>query len=464
MSDSISYISTRGDSSVLSFKDVIFEGLAPDGGLYVPKYWPTIDNEKIESFSAMTYQQIAYEVISLFVDDSIGEENLKNIINTSYSSFSNKEITPIRKISDNHYLLELFHGPTYAFKDVAMQFIGNVMDFYLSRSNQSINVLGATSGDTGAAAIEGFKSVSNCKIFILHPHNKISVVQKKFMTTVDSKNVYNIAINGTFDDCQRIIKNIFNDIDFKKEQKLTAVNSINWIRIMCQIVYYFYASSRLNENNKNIFFSVPTGNFGDILAGYISKKMGLKIGKLNIATNDNDVLTRTLNTGKHYKKDVKATSSPSIDIQISSNFERLLYDVTKDSKFVLEKMSELETIGKYTLPASIIDIIKLSFTSNSVSEEEVSNLIREYATEYNIILDPHTAVGIASAKKCDSDFDILVSLATAHPAKFKETVSSIIENEDFVPDKIKKMMTLEEKLSILDNDTNKVKNFLKDNI
>jgi threonine synthase len=461
--ESLKYISTRGHQKKLEFHDVIFEGLAPDGGLYVPETWPILDNDTINSFNKKTYQEIAFEVISPYVGKSLSNENLKNIIHKAYLEFDSNEITPISKLNNSHYLLELYHGPTFAFKDVAMQFIGQLINYYLNQDKTFINILGATSGDTGAAAIEGFKNIKSSKIFILHPYNKISEVQRKFMTTVKSDNVYNIAIKGSFDDCQIIIKEIFSDYKYKKQKNLIAVNSINWARIMCQIVYYFYALSRLKNNNEKVLFSVPTGNFGDILAGYIAKKMGLPIDMLNIATNENDILTRTLQSGKHELKDVKSTSSPSIDIQISSNFERLLYDITKDSKYILTIMNDLKNLNSYQLDKPTIEKIQESFCSYMVTESEVKKLIKETYDQYNTVIDPHTAVGLGSAKKCKNIYDVIITLSTAHPAKFKETVSSAINNTSFIPKKIEKMMNFDENLIILDNDVQLVKNFINDN-
>tara|TARA_B100000614_G_scaffold258933_1_gene282407 strand:+ start:1967 stop:3367 length:1401 start_codon:yes stop_codon:yes gene_type:complete len=460
----INYKSTRGSSPILKFNEVIFEGLAADGGLYVPEKWPVLTNEQITSFKDKSYNEIAHEVISVFLDDSISSQDLAKIINDSYSTFTNSEITPLRKLDQNQYLLELFHGPTFAFKDLAMQFIGNIMNLYLSRHKRQINILGATSGDTGAAAIEGFKNVDNVNIFILHPHNKISKVQKKFMTTVVSENVYNIAIKGTFDDCQNIIKTAFSDLEFKKNNNLTAINSINWARIMCQTVYYFYAMSRLDATDKSVMFSVPTGNFGDILAGYISLKMGLKISKLNIATNENDILTRTINTGIHDLRDVKPTSSPSIDIQVSSNFERLLFDMTNSAEFVKEQMSNLKSNRKYELSKEIVEKMQNVFSSHSVSQQEVKEIIQNYFKDYNVIIDPHTAVGLGSANKCEEGFDIKVTLATAHPAKFNDTVSEIVGSDDFIPLKVRDMMERDDNYVILDNDVMMVKKFLEDKI
>tara|TARA_Y100000817_G_scaffold63502_1_gene47712 strand:- start:930 stop:2324 length:1395 start_codon:yes stop_codon:yes gene_type:complete len=460
----IKYISTRGDSHKLLFKDVLFEGLAPDGGLYIPQEWPILDPDLIKSFQNLTYNEIAFYVIRAFLDDSIADNVLKDIITKSYDSFKSKDVTPLVHIHNNEYMLELFHGPTMAFKDVAMQFIGNIMNHYLSNTNQKINILGATSGDTGAAAIEGFKNTQNCKIFILHPHNRISEVQKKFMTTVDSENVHNLAIRGSFDDCQNIIKEIFSDISFKKGSSLTAINSINWARIMCQTVYYFFAMSRLDSLGKKCMFTVPTGNFGDILAGYIAKQMGLNIRTLNIATNENDILTRTLNTSQHELKKVSITSSPSIDIQISSNFERLIYDNCKDSSYINSIMADLNSKGKYTLKKEILDKIKQTFCSYSIHSSEVHFIIKKYMENFNIVLDPHTAVAIGASERNSSNHDISITLSTAHPAKFKDTVSHIINNDEFVPDHITNMMKKDDNLVILDNNIDIIKTYLKENI
>ena len=464
MTDSIKYISTRGNAPKLSFKDVVFEGLASDGGLYIPESWPSLSKDMINSFASMTYQEIAYEVILPYIDSSLTAKDLKDIIDKSYSGFDDPEITPLKRLNNEHYLLELYHGPTYAFKDLAMQFISQLMDFYLKENGQSINILGATSGDTGAAAIEGFKNVKSAKIFILHPYNKISEVQRKFMTTVKSENVFNLAVKGSFDDCQNIIKKIFADNSFKKSNHLTAINSINWSRIMCQMVYYFYTLSRLEVGDKKVLFSVPTGNFGDILAGYISKKMGLKIDMLNIATNENDILTRTLMSGEHELKVVKETSSPSIDIQISSNFERLLYDITQSSNYVNDLMKELRETGKYNLENNDLMKMKESFCSYSVSEEEVGDTIKDTFHNHEIIVDPHTAVGIASANKCEKRYDIKITLSTAHPAKFKDTVSNLLNNEKFITDKVHNIMKLDEDMIMIENSSDAVKTFIMENI
>ena len=460
----IKYISTRGDTNKLLFKDVIFEGLAPDGGLYVPELWPVLDPKLIETFRDLTYNEIAFHVLKVFLDESVNDDTLQDIITNSYKNFKSKDVTPLIHIHNNEYLLELFHGPTMAFKDVAMQFIGNIMNYYLNNNNEKINILGATSGDTGAAAIEGFKKINNCKIFILHPHNRISEVQRKFMTTVNSTNVHNIAIRGSFDDCQNAIKAIFSDTALKKKSSLTAINSINWARIMCQTVYYFFAMSRLDSKNKKCMFTVPTGNFGDILAGYIAKLMGLNIETLNIATNENDVLTRTINTSVHELNKVCETSSPSIDIQISSNFERLIYDNCKDPEYIKTIMTDLNNEGRYILKKEVLDKIRKTFCSYSIKSNEVKEIIKKYNDMYEITLDPHTAVAIGASKKNLSQHDISIILSTAHPAKFKDTVSDIIGNDDFVPNDIINMMKKDDNFVILDNNVDTIKNYLKENM
>ncbi len=453
------YKSTRGKSKELHFKDVIFEGLASDGGLYIPITWPKLDNDLINEFNKMSYQDIAFHVFKPYIDTSLTDEKLKDLISESYKCFSNPDITPLNKISQNEYLLELFHGPTYAFKDVAMQFISRLMDYYLTNENKHINILGATSGDTGSAAIYGFQSVKSSNVFILHPHNLISPTQRKFMTTVSSENITNIAIKGNFDDCQNLIKEIFSDDEYKQSKNLGAVNSINWARIMCQITYYFYSASRIS-NPEKIIFSVPTGNFGDILAGYISKKMGLEFKKLVIGTNENNILDRALKSGKHTIKDVVSTSSPSIDIQISSNFERLIYDASEDSAYVSKLMTELKNKKSFTLSDKIREYVSTYFSSDTAHENEVEAIIRNYFNEYNVTLDPHTAVGVVCGKKQSTSDDILVTLSTAHPAKFKETVSRIISNESFVTNKVKELDSLEENMIIANNNADEIKSII----
>ena len=457
------YKSTRGESRELNFKDVIFEGLASDGGLYIPKYWPRLDDCLIADFKNLSYQEIAFHVFKPYLDNSLPNEKLKDIIDESYKSFSHKEITPVCKLEDNEYLLELFHGPTYAFKDIAMQFISRLMDFYLTKDKKNINILGATSGDTGSAAIYGFQSIKSSNVFILHPYNLISPTQRKFMTTVSSENIFNIAVKGNFDDCQNLIKEIFADDTYKQSNNLGAINSINWARIMCQITYYFYCVSRI-PNSSKIVFSVPTGNFGDILAGYIAKKMGSKFRRLIISTNENNILDRALKSGEHTIKDVISTTSPSIDIQISSNFERLLYDSCKNSSHVSNLMTDLKNTKSFILSDEIRDYIRNYFISDTAQEREVEQIILDYFHKYNVTLDPHTAVGVACGKKQTSNDDILVTLSTAHPTKFKETVSRIISDDCFITDKVKELDKLEEKMIIADKCPNEIKKIINNEV
>jgi len=461
--DFLTYKSTRGQSKELYFKDVIFEGLATDGGLYIPSSWPKLDLDLIKSFEKMSYQEIAFHVIKPYIDNSLSDQKLREIITGAYSCFTNSEITPLNKLSQNEYLLELYHGPTYAFKDIAMQFISRLMDYYLTADNKRINILGATSGDTGSAAIYGFESVKSSNVFILHPYNLISPTQRKFMTTVSSSNIINIAVRGNFDDCQNLIKEVFSDDEYKKSNNLAAINSINWARIMCQISYYFYAASRI-QDSQNINFSVPTGNFGDILAGYISKKMGLNFRKLIIGTNENNILDRAIKTGEHQIKDVISTSSPSIDIQISSNFERLIYDACQDSNHVNKLMLSLKDEKSFYLSNEIREYINEYFSSDTANEREVEEIIYNYYKQNDIILDPHTAVGIACGKKQISSDDILVTLSTAHPAKFKETVSKIITNDSFITDKVKKLDSLDENMVIIDKNVSEVKSIIDEKV
>ena len=460
-SSSMIYKSTRGKARELGFKDVIFEGLASDGGLYVPSSWPVLDSKLIESFSDMSYQEIAYHVFKPYLDETISEDTLKEIIHHSYKNFTNNEITPLRKINNNEYLLELFHGPTYAFKDIAMQFISRIMDYYLTRDNSHINILGATSGDTGSAAIYGFENIKSSNVFILHPYNLISPTQRKFMTTINSENIINIAVKGNFDDCQNIIKEIFSDEEYKKSNNLGAINSINWARIMCQITYYFYSASRIKDN-ENIIYSVPTGNFGDILAGYISKKMGLKFKKLNIATNENNILDRTLRSGDHSIKGVISTTSPSIDIQISSNFERLLFDLLDMSPRVVEKkMSELKESGKFELSKSELESFKNNFDAGSLDQDETVKIIKDIYNRSHQIIDPHTAIAVGVHYK--NSYKNSIVLSTAHAAKFPDTVMKAIGINPELPNISEDIYKLHENIIDLPNDVGDINAFITKN-
>ncbi len=447
------YLSTRGSVKDIPFTNAFLMGLATDGGLLLPEKIPQLDLEKLEKLS---YKELAFEIFTDFIDD-IPKEDLKKLIDKSYSSFDTPEVTPVIK-KDGVYILELFHGPTFAFKDVALQFLGNLFEYVLSKRKTHVNVLGATSGDTGSAAIHGLKGKRNVNIFILHPHNKVSRVQQLQMTTVEDKNVYNIAIKGTFDDCQAIVKAIFNDLNFKEKYRLGAVNSINWARILAQIVYYFYAYFKIKP--KDLYFSVPTGNFGDIFAGFMAKKMGLPIKKLILATNTNDILYRFVNYGDYSTGRVVKTSSPSMDIQVASNFERYLYylydgnaDKVKNDMEIFAKTKSL------TFDENQIKKIQADFESYRSLETDTIETIKNFYEETGYIVDPHTACGIHAAKL--SRYEDVICLATAHPAKFPETIRKAIGINPEPPKEIKVLENKKMRFVILDNSIEGVKKYIE---
>ncbi|MBO8143890.1 MAG: threonine synthase [Thermodesulfobacterium sp.] len=456
------YVSTRGGMEKIDFKITVFEGLAPDGGLIVPESIPELSESEIEKLKRLSYQELALEIFKYYVSD-IKEQDLRTLIKEAYKNFRAKDITPVVKAGDI-YILELFHGPTWAFKDIALQFLGVLFEKLLLETDKKINILGATSGDTGSAAIYGVKGKKNIAIFILHPYKKVSEVQALMMTTVTDPNVYNLAIEGTFDDCQAIVKSIFMDLEFKKRYRLTSVNSINWARIMAQMVYYFWAYFRICEKEKcdSIRVSVPTGNFGDIFAGYLARKMlgEKRIERLILATNENDILCRFVNNGDYSLREVKPTISPSMDIQVASNFERYLYyfygENPQKTKDTMERFAKEKTI-KFS--EQEIDRVKKDFLSTSVNQKETMETIKEFYEETGYILDPHTAVGVRAGLKFKEGYP-LVCLATAHPAKFPETVNKALEFSIKLPKEIEKLYNLPQKFEILPADTEKVKTFI----
>ena len=407
------YISTRNKSKEYNFEEVFIKGLADDGGLFIPKSVKRYNEEELKNLSTLSYQDLAKKIILPFIGDFMTKNELSNIIDKSYSVFRKANAVNLIEIGDTK-VLELFHGPTLAFKDIAMQLLGNFYEYYLSKNNKNINVIVATSGDTGAAAINAIKGKANMNIFVLHPNNKVSSVQRKLMSTIKEKNVFNIAIEGNFDDCQNLVKLMFADKEFSNSINMSGVNSINWARIIAQTVYYFY-SYFLVQKNKPINFSVPTGNFGDVYAGYLSKKMGLPINKLIVATNQNDILHRAISLGKYEAEAVSETISPSMDIQIASNFERLIYDLNNfDDGETKKVMNKIKKEGKYIISKENLKKINKDFLSASMNEGEVINVIREVHEKYTVILDPHSAIGFGALKKVDLD-GCNVVLATAHP-------------------------------------------------
>ncbi len=453
------YVSTRDNSKEYSFEDVFIKGLADDGGLYVPVSLKKYSAEELLEFKNLNYNELSTEIINQFSLDFISKEELSSLIKKSYSTFREKEVVKISNVGELK-LLELFHGPTLAFKDIAMQFIGNLYEYYLSKNDKKINIVVATSGDTGAAAIDAIKGKSNLNIFVLHPNNRISSVQRKIMTTVEEKNVFNIAIDGNFDDCQNIVKQMFSDLEYSKSINMSGVNSINWARIIAQTVYYFYSYFKLDK--KTVSFSVPTGNFGDVFAGYLAKKMGLQIDKLIVATNENDILHRAISKGDYVSKEVRETISPSMDIQLASNFERLIYYINNsDSPKTANAMKKIKQ-NTYQIDKPSLEIIQKDFLSESCNEQETLDIIKKIYEENNIILDPHTAVGVGAANKLS--FNDCVILSTAHPCKFPDATNNAINKHEKLPDELQYVLDKDENFQVLNNNTEEVKNFVKSKV
>jgi len=456
----MNYVSTRNNKNELNFKDVFIKGLADDGGLFIPKNIKLFNSEDLDKLRKLSYNDLACEILNPFCSDFINKDDLKNIITKSYSSFREKEVVKISNLGSLK-LLELYHGPTLAFKDIAMQFIGNLYDYYLSKNNDFLNVVVATSGDTGAAAIDAIKGKNNMNIFVLHPNNKISKVQRKLMTTGNEKNVFNIAIDGNFDDCQNLVKAMFSDLEFSKSIKMTGVNSINWARIIAQAVYYFYTFFKLNSS-KSLSFSVPTGNFGDVFAGYLAKKMGLPIDKLIVATNQNDILHRAISKGEYISKKVEQTISPSMDIQLASNFERLIYYINNSNSEITTEIMKRIKENVYQIEKNNLESIQKDFVSESCNEKETLDIIKKYYEKNNVILDPHTAVGVGVANKLSLN-DCIV-LSTAHPCKFPDATENAIKKYENLPKELEHVLNKDENFEVLKNDIEEVKNFVKSKI
>ncbi len=454
------FVSTRGQAPALGFSDAVLAGLASDGGLYVPQTWPQVDAAEIASFAGKPYADVAYAIISRFTGDEIAPAKLKAILDEAYASFRHPSVTPLLELEPNHFVLELFHGPTLAFKDVAMQFLSRVMDHILAERGLKATIVGATSGDTGSAAIEAFRGRDTTDIFILHPQGRTSPVQRLQMTTVLDHNVHNIALEGTFDDCQNVVKAMFNNHRFRDRVRLSGVNSINWGRIVAQIVYYFTAAVSLGSPHRKVSFTVPTGNFGDIFAGYCAKAMGLPIDRLIIATNANDILRRTMDTGRYEMDGVAPTISPSMDIQISSNFERLLFESAgRDAGAVVRMMDGLKQSGGFALPASALSAIRRDFAAGTTGEAETKATIATTLRSSGYLLDPHTAVGVHVART-HLGATPMITLGTAHPAKFPAAVKDASGVDAALPAWLADLHTREERLSILANDQTAVEDFI----
>jgi len=460
----VNYISTRGQSPAVSFEDVVLTGLAPDGGLYIPDHLPTISAAQLQAWRSLSYAELAFEIIRLFVNGAIADADLKRMIDDSYAGFAHPDVAPLQHLYGNDWVLELYHGPTLAFKDFALQLLGRLLDHFLTKRQQQVAILGATSGDTGSAALEGCKHSRHVELFILHPYQRVSAVQRLQMTTVAGANIHNIAIRGNFDDCQQIVKQAFADQRFLPQgYQLVAVNSINWARIMAQIVYYFYAGLKFLDRFPAVSFSVPTGNFGDIYAGYLAKKMGLPVRQLVIATNRNDILHRFISSNCYHKTTLEQSLSPSMDIMVSSNFERFLYDLfqgdtTRVTTFVTGLGSTVQQVTEEEWARA-----RAHFASHAVDDAATCATIRTVFDRTGFLLDPHTATGVKAAEVCNSDPGIpMITLATAHPAKFSAAIEQAGLQVPELPPHLADLFDREERCAVLDNSLDAVKVHMKE--
>lgn len=460
------YISTRGQSPALTFEEAMLTGLARDGGLYVPETWPTLSTEQIADFAGKSYEEIAFEVMKPFIGDTFTDIEFLEIIHKAYSSFEHTAKCPLVQFDENHFLLELFHGPTLAFKDVAMQLIGQMFERALKRRGDRVTIVGATSGDTGSAAIEAFKGLDAVDVFIMFPDGRVSDVQRRQMTTPNESNVHALAVDGDFDDCQALLKDMFNDFEFRDAVKLAGVNSINWARVMAQVVYYFTSAVSLGAPHRKISFTVPTGNFGDIFAGYVAKRMGLPIDRLVIAANQNDILHRTLQSGDHTKTGVVPSISPSMDIQVSSNFERLLFDLyDREGDAVAQLMDALKNDGTFTLSQGATQKLQDEFDSGRCSEEETSKSIQQTYADVGEILCPHSAVAVKVANSIPRDETVpMITLATAHPAKFPAAVEAACGVHPELPDRMAGLFERDERMTKVSNDLGAIAAIIRERI
>ena len=457
------YISTRGTAPALSFEEAMLTGLARDGGLYVPEDVPTLSHAQIAAMAGKSYEEVAFDVMRPFIGGTFTDAEFKGLIDQAYAGFGHAARAPLVQLDSNHYLLELFHGPTLAFKDFAMQLIGQMFQAALTRSGDRVTIVGATSGDTGSAAIEAFRGLKAVDVFIMYPHGRVSEVQRRQMTTPTESNVHALAIDGDFDDCQAAVKDMFNDFAFREDVKLAGVNSINWGRVLAQVVYYFTSAVSLGAPHRAVSFTVPTGNFGDIFAGYIAKKMGLPLADLVVATNRNDILHRTLETGAYTKEGVEPTISPSMDIQVSSNFERALFDAYgRDGAAVAGQMEDLKK-GGFQISQGAYQMLKDTFKSGRASEDETSAAIKSYLTNHGELLCPHTAVGVHVAEAYLGATP-MVTLATAHPAKFPDAVNAATGVSAPLPPRMADLYDRPERVTRVANDLPAIQALIKERI
>jgi threonine synthase len=460
----LKYVSTRGAAPVLDFEAAMLTGLARDGGLYVPETWPQFSADHIAEMAGLTYEEVAFRVMRPFIGGAFSDAEFEEIIARAYSSFGHRARCPLVQIGANEWVLELHHGPTLAFKDVAMQLIGQMFEAALSRSGKRVTIVGATSGDTGSAAIEAFKGLESVDVFILYPHGRVSEVQRRQMTTPAEANVHALAVEGDFDDCQALVKGMFNDFEFRDAVGLAAVNSINWARVLAQAVYYFTSAVSLGAPHRKVSFSVPTGNFGDIFAGYAAKRMGLPVDQLVIATNRNDILHRTLETGAHEKEGVAPSISPSMDIQVSSNFERLLFDLyDREGGAVVQLMDELQKKGGFTLAQGALERLRREFDSARCDENETLATIREMREATGQVLDPHTAVGVKAAVEARGDLATpMVVLGTAHAAKFPDAVEKACGVRPELPPRMADLYERPERVTVVGNDLAEIEGLIRE--
>jgi threonine synthase len=458
------HISTRGDAPALSFTDAMLAGLARDGGLYVPESWPQLGQAEIAAFAGRPYAEVAEAVLSRLTGGEFEPATLRAMVEAAYATFRHPAVCPLVQIGDNLFVQELFHGPTLAFKDVAMQLLGRMMDGALAARGRRATIVGATSGDTGSAAVSAFEGSERVDVFILYPHGRVSEVQRRQMTSVAAPNVHALAVEGSFDDCQAIVKALFGRLPFRDEMQLSGVNSINWARIAAQAVYYVTAAVALGAPHRPVSFSVPTGNFGDVLAGWVAKRMGLPVDRLLVATNANDILPRTLASGRYEVAGVVPTTSPSMDIQISSNFERLLFEAHgRDAASVRRLMSGLAQSGSFTVGPEPLAAIRQDIDGRAVSEADVEGEIRRTWREAGYLLDPHTAIAVSAARaRLAADPGVpMVALATAHPAKFPDAVERATGLRPALPPHLADLLTRPERLSVLPNDVTAVESFIR---
>jgi threonine synthase len=446
----------------------VLTGLAPDGGLFVPENMPCFDKDEIASWRGLDYQQLAFQIMSPFVGDDLPKHQLQRIIENAYGRFRHRAVAPMVQTGANEWVLELFHGPTLAFKDFALQFFGHLLDYLLAEQHRKVVIMGATSGDTGSAAIEGCRHCKNVDIFILHPHGKVSEVQRRQMTSAEGANIHNLAVEGDFDDCQNLVKASFGDQSFLPQgRQLVAVNSINWARIMAQIVYYFWAALSVGAPSRAVSFSVPTGNFGDIFAGYLAKKMGLPIERLILATNANDILHRCLSNNDHSKRSLIHSLSPSMDIMVSSNFERLLFDLyEREGASVQRLMDEFNRTGRFELSSAALARAHPLFSSCRVDDEQTVTTIRDEYQASEYLLDPHSAIGVRAGRECRANPEqIMINLATAHPAKFPDAVREAgYPHAPDLPEHMSDLFDKQERFEIRPNDLSVVQHFMVDNL